>query len=263
MSHILHSPSAHSSGVDVSQMLLPQEGTAPQSLGSNTSNIPQYPSHGPSLPPHYGGDTAVPAAQNGFAPLQSDYPPQPPNNTPPATMVSSTPDYNHPAEDFHPYDPTQKPEARSNRGLPKHSTPVPSPEDKPSSTGRRRTRTKVVAWDPRDLEDIYVRKEINKEDWDSICRDYPTRTRVAMRQQVIKLREKKQREAMGLPVPGKSSTYSDSPQPAPNGIKWASVNGYQSSHADAEESSDDYELSSAPESEHDGKLNNHFDKPAR
>ncbi|KAL8732895.1 MAG: hypothetical protein Q9166_002496 [cf. Caloplaca sp. 2 TL-2023] len=92
------------------------------------------------------------------------------------------------------------------------------------------------------------------------------------------MREKKQREAMGLGQrTGKSSTYSDSPQPAPNSIKWASVNGYQSSPADAdpyhqrqsldgEESSDDFELSSAPDSDHEGKSGKsgkHFEVPAR
>ncbi|KAL8670495.1 MAG: hypothetical protein Q9168_004977 [Polycauliona sp. 1 TL-2023] len=81
-----------------------------------------------------------------------------------------------------------------------------------------------------------------------------------MRQQVI--------------VRGKGSTYSDSPQPASNGIKWASVNGYQSSPAEAdsyhqrqsldgEESSDDYELSSAPDSDHEGRLSKQCDQPAR
>ncbi|KAI4228762.1 MAG: hypothetical protein L6R36_001362 [Xanthoria steineri] len=160
-------------------------------------------------------------------------------------------------------------------GPSKQVTPAQSPEGKPASNGRRRTRTKVVAWDPKDLEDIYVRKEVNKEEWDSICRDYPSRTRVAMRQQVIKMREKKQREAMGLGHgAGKSSTYSDSPQPPSNGIKWASVNGYQSSPAEAdsyhqrlsvdgEESSDDFELSSAPDSDHEVKLAKQFDLPAR
>ncbi|KAL8768654.1 MAG: hypothetical protein Q9209_005213 [Squamulea sp. 1 TL-2023] len=189
-------------------------------------------------------------------------------------MVSSNLGYNHPAEDLRPYNPGQKPEARTNRGPPKEITPAQSPEGKSASNGRRRTRTKVVAWDPRDLEDIYVRKEINKEDWDTICRDYPSRTRVAMRQQVIKMREKKQRDAMGLGHgAGISSTYSDSPQPASNGIKWASVNGHQSSPADAdsyhqrlsidgEESSDDFELSSAPDSDHEGKSGRQFDPPA-
>ncbi|KAI4252711.1 MAG: hypothetical protein L6R42_007864 [Xanthoria sp. 1 TBL-2021] len=190
-------------------------------------------------------------------------------------MVSPGVDCNHPVEDSHPYNSLQKPEARANRGPPKQLTPAQSPEGKPASNGRRRTRTKVVAWDPKDLEDIYVRKEVNKEDWDTICRDYPSRTRVAMRQQVIKMREKKQREALGLGHgAGKSSTYSDSPQPASNGIKWASVNGYQSSPAEAdsyhqrlsvdgEESSDDFDFSSAPDSDHEGKMGKQFDLPAR
>ncbi|KAL8798966.1 MAG: hypothetical protein Q9182_006244 [Xanthomendoza sp. 2 TL-2023] len=191
-------------------------------------------------------------------------------------MVSPEVDCNHRTEEFHPYNPEQKPEARSNRGLLKQVTPAQSPEGKPSSNGRRRTRTKVVAWDPNDLEEIYRRKEINKEEWDTICRDYPSRTRVAMRQQVIKLREKKHREATGLGNGvGKGSTYSGSPQPASNGIKWASVNGYQSSPADADhyhhqrqsveddESSDEFELSSAPDSDPEGKASKHFDPPAR
>ncbi|KAL8947095.1 MAG: hypothetical protein Q9222_006585 [Ikaeria aurantiellina] len=147
-----------------------------------------------------------------------------------------------------------------------------------SSGGRKRTRTKVVAWDPKDLEDIYTRKEVNREDWDTICRDYPTRTRVAMRQQVIKLRDKKQREAMGSNYKnGKGSTYSDSPQPAPNSIKWASVNGYQSSPADLDhyrhrpsvddddddETTDEFELSSGVDSDHGIKPTRQVDHPAR
>ncbi|KAL8699304.1 MAG: hypothetical protein Q9224_001475 [Gallowayella concinna] len=198
--------------------------------------------------------------KHGFTPQQPEPSPQHSSEIPPVAMVSSEVDYNHHTEDFHPYNPLQKPEARSNRGLLKQLTPAQSPEGKPSSNGRRRTRTKVVAWDPNDLEDIYRRKEVNKEDWDTICRDYPSRTRVAMRQQVIGV--------------GKNSTYSDSPQPVSNGIKWASVNGYQSSPADGDhyhrrqsvdddESSDDFELSSAPDSDPEGKPSKHFDPPAR
>ncbi|KAL8838888.1 MAG: hypothetical protein Q9176_004823 [Flavoplaca citrina] len=160
-------------------------------------------------------------------------------------MVSPEVDHNRSVEDSRPYNTVQKPEARINRGQSKQVTPAESPEGKTASNGRRRTRTKVVAWDPRDLEDIYTRKEVNKEEWDTICR------RV-----------------------GKGSTYSDSPQPASNGIKWASVNGYQSSPTEADsyhqrqsvdggESSEDFELSSAPDSDHEGKSSKHFDLPAR
>lgn len=63
--------------------------------------------------------------------------------------------------------------------------------------------------------------------------------------------------------PEKRTTYSDSPQPAPKSIKWASVNGYQSSHGEGEESSDEYDLSSAPDSEQEWRQNNHSDAPAR
>ncbi|KAL8803738.1 MAG: hypothetical protein Q9200_006095 [Gallowayella weberi] len=246
----------------------------PQSLGIN--HIHEYANHQTPSYPHFDTrETHLPLPKHGFSPQQPEPPPQNSSEIPPVAMVSPEVDYNHRTEDFHPYNPEQKPEARSNRGLLKQATPAQSPEGKPSSNGRRRTRTKVVAWDPNDLEDIYRRKEINKEEWDTICRDYPSRTRVAMRQQVIKLREKKHREAMGLGNgAGKSSTYSDSPQPASNGIKWASVNGYQSSPADADlypqrqsvdddESSDDFELSSAPDSDPEGKTSKHLDPPAR
>ena len=85
-------------------------------------------------------------------------------------MVSPEVDHNRSVEDSRPYNTVQKPEARINRGQSKQVTPAESPEGKTASNGRRRTRTKVVAWDPRDLEDIYTRKEVNKEEWDTICR---------------------------------------------------------------------------------------------
>ncbi|KAL8653729.1 MAG: hypothetical protein Q9226_003724 [Calogaya cf. arnoldii] len=234
----------------------PQE-AHPQGLGTTISNgnntTHEYSNWESPQPPYDTTDPHAPSLpQHGFTLQPPEATPQHSNDIPAVAM---------------------KPEARSNRGPPAQITPGQSPEGKPASNGRKRTRTKVVAWDPKDLEDIYVRKEINREDWDSICRDYPSRTRVAMRQQVIKMRDKKHRETMGFgPEAGKR--YSDSPQPAPNGIKWASVNGYQSSPAEArpyhqrlsvdgEESSDDFELSSAPESDHEGKLGKQFDPPAR
>ncbi|KAL8938700.1 MAG: hypothetical protein Q9216_003760 [Gyalolechia sp. 2 TL-2023] len=207
--------------------------------------------------------------------------PQPPSQTPPATMGNSVAENNHVDEDFHPLDPAEKPDSGNDKSPPNGRSPpkrlasVDSPEGNPSSNGRKRTRTKVVAWDPRDLEDIYQRKEVKKEDWDTICKDYPSRTRVAMRQQVIKLREKKQREAQGLGhKTGKSSTYSDSPQLASssNGIRWATVNGsspanndpYQRRQSfDDDESSEEFELSSAPDSDHEGKPTKHLDHPTR
>ncbi|KAL8998710.1 MAG: hypothetical protein Q9169_002265 [Polycauliona sp. 2 TL-2023] len=243
----------------------------PQGLGTTTSNSTtpagysdQTPSH-PQLDKKYSHAPSLP--QHGFTPQHpdavpphTDAVPQHSGDVPPSAMVSSEVKYHKPVEDFRPYNPAQKPEARTNRGPPKQHTPGESPDGKSASNGRKRARTKVVAWDPRDLEDIYVRKEVNREEWDSICR---------------KLRDKKHREAMGVGLgTGKDSTYSNSPQPASNGIKWASVNGYQSSPADAdsyhqrqsldgEESSDDFELSSAPESDHDGRLSRQFELPAR
>ncbi len=149
----------------------PPKEAHPQSLGTTiTNSIHQYPSHGPSHLQYGTKDTHTPLPQHGFTPQQSDPVPQYSSDTPPFAMVSADRVSNHPAEHFHPYNPVQKPEARINRGTQKQVTPAESPEAKSASNGRRRTRTKVVAWDPRDLEDIYVRKEINKEDWDTICK---------------------------------------------------------------------------------------------
>ena len=142
----------------------PEEAASSQSLGI-PSSIPAPPPQGFPPPPQPG--------ENGHhsEPTQI-YPPSltKTETPPPAQMVSSAPDYRYSTEEFHPHNSAQKPEARTSRGPPKHRTPGQSPDGKNSSSGRRRTRTKVVAWDPRDLEDIYVRKEINKEDWDSICK---------------------------------------------------------------------------------------------
>ncbi|KAL8881077.1 MAG: hypothetical protein Q9198_001649 [Flavoplaca austrocitrina] len=221
----------------------------PQSLGttiSNETNTLGYFQKAPSHPPYDQRDLHAPSLpQHGFTPQYQEHVPQHSNDVPPVAMVSPEVDHNRSVEDSRPYNTVQKPEARINRGQSKQVTPAESPEGKTASNGRRRTRTKVVAWDPRDLEDIYTRKEVNKEEWDTICR------RV-----------------------GKGSTYSDSPQPASNGIKWASVNGYQSSPTEADsyyqrqsvdggESSEDFELSSAPDSDHEGKSSKHFDLPAR
>ncbi|KAL8665096.1 MAG: hypothetical protein Q9202_002496 [Teloschistes flavicans] len=63
---------------------------------------------------------------------------------------------------------------------------------------------------------------------------------------------------------GKSSKNSDSSRPVSNGIKWASVNGDQSSHADAEESSDDASaFSSGPESEIEKEFKDQFGSRSR
>ncbi|KAL9612653.1 MAG: hypothetical protein Q9167_002780 [Letrouitia subvulpina] len=152
-----------------------------------------------------------------------------------------------------------KPEARSSRGPPKHLTPNQSPDEKSSLSGRKRTRTKVVAWDPKDLEDIYQRKEILKEDWDTICR---------------KMRDKKQQESNHY---HKRSRHSNPPDPhstPTDGIRWASVNGAHSSPAefdrlshprnDDEDTSDEYDLSSAPDdSDHEARANTSLDDPPR
>ncbi|KAI4196391.1 MAG: hypothetical protein LQ350_006577 [Teloschistes chrysophthalmus] len=125
-------------------------------------------------------------------------------------------------------------EVKNSKGPQKNPTPAPSPDAQPASSGRRRARTKVVAWDKNDLADIYHKKEVLKYDWDSICRK-----------------------------DGKSSKNSDSSRPVANGIKWASVNGDQSSHADAEESSDDvYAFSSGPESDVE-KKDKYYDPRSR
>lgn len=152
-----------------------QDGIRSQGLG-NTSKIPQYPTQqGLTLPPlqHGGGNGAfLSSPQHGFAPQPPQPMPQQNNKSHSQPPVLSSPrDYNNINEDFHSYDPVQQPEARNNRSPPKAQGATESPDGKaPSSNGRRRARTKVVAWDPKDLEDIYERKEIKKEDWDSICR---------------------------------------------------------------------------------------------
>ncbi|KAL8961683.1 MAG: hypothetical protein Q9193_001803 [Seirophora villosa] len=180
---------------------------------------------------------------------------------PPPPVANPAPDLRRAHEPFHSYDPAQKPEVRTHRSPPKRPAAADSPDGKaPSSNGRKRARTKVVAWDPKDLEDIYVRKEINKEDWDSIGK---------------KLRDKKLRQSGGIDHSTKKrSTFSNSPQAPSNGIKWATVNGSSPANADAyhrresfeddeSRSSEEFELSSAPDSDHEGKLNRPLDHPAR
>ncbi|KAL9602358.1 MAG: hypothetical protein Q9219_001924 [cf. Caloplaca sp. 3 TL-2023] len=274
-----------------------QEGASSQSLGKNPPNVSSpFNNQGPTLPPiQHRENGFVSLPQHAFPSQQQQLQPvsQHPEEAPLPILSSSAPDYGHVNEDFHPYDPTDQPEVANNKSPPKGAASADSPDGRPASNGRRRTRTKVVAWDPRDLEDIYERKEILKEDWDSICRviltcsstlmlstyltqDYPTRTRVAMRQQVIKLREKKQRARAGLShKTGKGSTYSGSPQPMPssNGIRWATVNGsspanndpYQRRQSfDDEGSSEEYNsLSSPPDSDHEGKSTKHVDHSSR
>lgn len=175
------SPHGHSSSMqfapDRTQLSPPShEGTSSQSLGNtNTPNIAQYHIQGPTLPPfqHRGGGGAfLSSPQHAFTPQQSHPTPQHDNETPTLPLIANpAPDYNHINEDFQSYDPAQKPEARNNKRSPKRPAAAESPDGKtPSSNGRRRARTKVVAWDPKDLEDIYERKEIKKEDWDAICR---------------------------------------------------------------------------------------------
>ncbi|KAL8872725.1 MAG: hypothetical protein Q9174_001693 [Haloplaca sp. 1 TL-2023] len=179
--------------------------------------------------------------------------PLPRRPSPPPSFRRSDGPLTIPKDGFVLYQPEDRPQpsTEATSVIVKHATPTASPDGAPSPAGRRRARTKVVAWDPRDLEDIYYRKEVAKEDWDTICKVYPTRTKVAMRQQ--KLREKKQREADGLPPKSrKSSTLADPSQSAPHNSQWASVNGgHASEHSEGEESgdNDEYEMSDAPDSD--------------
>ncbi|KAL8716287.1 MAG: hypothetical protein Q9220_000192 [cf. Caloplaca sp. 1 TL-2023] len=238
-------------------------GISSPSLGNNNNVAIPYASQGPPYQPNLTfnnrPDTVLPVPSNGFAHQQPD--PRPPSEPPLAAMLSSGPEYHHAAEDFHPYNPAQKPESRSSRGPPRHLTPTQSPDGRQSSGGRKRARTKVVAWDPKDLEEIYTRLPD------------PDQGRYATTSH-----HKKQREAMGSNYKnGKGSTYSDSPQPGPNGIKWASVNGYQSSPADLDryrhrpsvdddeddETSDEFDLSSGPDSDHGERPSRQPDHPAR
>ncbi|KAL8652376.1 MAG: hypothetical protein Q9210_002722 [Variospora velana] len=245
----------------------PTEGTPSHALGNTTvSNAPPYNNTpGPTLPPlQHRGDSHsfLSSPQHGLTPQQ-------PRSTfhynteshPPPPVANSASDLSRTHEPFHAFDPAQKPEVRTHKSPPKRPAAADSPDGKaPSSNGRKRARTKVVAWDPKDLEDIYVRKEINKEDWDSIGK---------------KLRDKKLRQAASNdPSIKRRSTFSNSPQAPSNGIKWATVNGSSPANADTyhrresfeddgSQASEEYELSSAPDSEHEGKPNRAFDHPAR
>ena len=146
----------------------------PQSLGTPTghhTSTREYSDQTPSHPSYAKEDSHAPSlSHHAFTPQHAGLIPQHSSDVPPVAMVSSEVNFNQPVEDSHPYNPVQKPVARSNRGPPKQLTPAESPEGKSGSNGRKRARTKVVAWDPRDLDDIYVRKEVHREDWDSICR---------------------------------------------------------------------------------------------
>ncbi|KAL9055549.1 MAG: hypothetical protein Q9206_003086 [Seirophora lacunosa] len=245
-----HSSSTHFAPPAATQISSPPtEGTPSQAFAHATvSNIAPYTTPGPTLPPlqqHRGeSDSFRSSPQHGFTPQQ----PRPMfrHNTeshPPPPVAHSAPDLRRAHEPFHSYDPAQKPEVRTHRSPPKRPAAADSPDGKaPSSNGRKRARTKVVAWDPKDLEDIYVRKEINKEDWDSIGK---------------KLRDKKLRQSGGNdPSTKKRSTFSNSPQAPSNGIK-------ESFEDDESRSSEEFELSSAPDSDHEGKPNRPFDHPAR
>lgn len=170
-----HSSSMHFAPPAATQISSPPtEGTPAQAFANPTvSNIAPYTAPGPTLPPlqHRGeSDSFRSSPQHGFTPQQSR--PIFRHNTeshPPPPVANSAPDLRRVHDPFHSYDPAQKPEVRTHRSPPKRPAPADSPDGKaPSSNGRKRARTKVVAWDPKDLEDIYVRKEINKEDWDSI-----------------------------------------------------------------------------------------------
>ncbi|KAL8987532.1 MAG: hypothetical protein Q9177_003266 [Variospora cf. flavescens] len=226
----------------------PSEGIPSHTFGNTTvPNAPPYNTPGPTLPPlqHRGNsDSFLSSPQHGFTPQQ-------PRSTyhynteshPPPPVANSASNLSRAHEPFHAFDPAQKPEVRTHKSPPKRPAAADSPDGKaPSSNGRKRARTKVVAWDPKDLEDIYVRKEINKEDWDSIGK---------------KLRDKKLRQAASNdPSIKRRSTFSNSPQAPSNGIK-------ESFEDDGSQASEEYELSSAPDSEHEGKANRAFDHPAR
>ena len=188
MSNTFPSPASYAYG---------QYTLSPISMARNPERLP---SHGPSMnttnhqtniqthplprrpsPPSFHGSnapSAVPTA--GFVPYQPEDHPQPSTEATSAIMVSGASAYSHGNTNFNMYIPRQNPESNNHRGLQKHATPAASPDGAPSPAGRRRTRTKVVAWDPRDLEDIYYRKEVAKEDWDTICKVWhPTSSMLA------------------------------------------------------------------------------------
>ncbi|KAI4214364.1 MAG: hypothetical protein LQ351_003117 [Letrouitia transgressa] len=150
---------------------------------SNNSSNSHERNHGANAPPleHRGLPPPLPS-QNipQTLPSQDISLLSAPRDSSPAKMVSFSVNHTPNAREFLTYNPTQKPEVRSSRGPPKHLTPNQSPDEKFSLSGRKRTRTKVVAWDPKDLEDIYQRKEILKEDWDTICRVWTPSLVVAM-----------------------------------------------------------------------------------
>lgn len=172
------SPSMHFAAPDRTQSSpRSQEGPQSQSLGGlNTSNVSQFAVQGPTLPPlHNGGGgngTFLAAPLHTFTPQRSQQNPQRDHDNFPPPMSTSAVDYQHVNEDvFHSYEPAQKPESRNDKNSPRRPAAADSPDGTTTSlNGRKRARTKVVAWDPKDLEDIYRRKEINKEDWDSICK---------------------------------------------------------------------------------------------
>lgn len=153
-----------------------QEGPQSKSLGSlNTSNVSQFAVQGPTLPPLQNGGgngTFLSPPLRTFTPQRSQQKPQHDHGNFPPPMPTSTVDYHPVNEDvFHSYEPAQKPESRSNKNSPRRPAAADSPDETTTSlNGRKRARTKVVAWDPKDLEDIYRRKEINREEWNSICK---------------------------------------------------------------------------------------------
>ena len=152
---------------------VPSGSGAPLAIPPDTSNINTNSRNDNSdalPPPQQGFPLPYPAPAFPLPLPSQEIPPTPPGHeSSPAKMVSSSLDNSHDSGEFQAYNPAQKPEARSSRGPPKR-TPAQSPDDKSAASGRKRTRTKVVAWDPKDLEDIYDRKENQGEDWDSICR---------------------------------------------------------------------------------------------
>lgn len=200
------SPSMQYAGPDTRRQLSPRshEGTPSQSLGNvNTSNVSQFAVQGPTLPPlqNGGGNGAfLPSSSlHTFTPQPSQQNNQHVHDNFPPPMSTSAVDYHRPNEDvFHSYEPAQKPDSKNNKNSPRRPPAADSPDGTATSlNGRKRARTKVVAWDPEDLEDIYRRKEINREDWDAICK-------VSLRSVVIQSATLELTNCSGLPEPHSS-----------------------------------------------------------
>ncbi|KAL8999692.1 MAG: hypothetical protein Q9169_001509 [Polycauliona sp. 2 TL-2023] len=71
-------------------------------------------------------------------------------------------------------------------------------DDKSASNGRKRAWGRHIAWDPKDAEDIYERREVNKEDWDSIGRGFYASASFQIERWEAPGLDKEHREAPGL-----------------------------------------------------------------